>query len=306
MQGAICVRYLVLREVIEMRNVIRLQGHEKFSLRDGWIGKALKNIDTSSETEYSDVFLRKDAPDIFGIGNNMVKSLRYWMRALGLSEEKSGTGVKLTPIGTTIKKYDPYFEDIFSVWITHAMISTNFEEATTWYLFFNDFDVIDFRKDIVFDSLQRELLGYVEKFSEKSLHNDIDVLLNMYSKDKEVVDPEDKALSPFVRLGLVRYKDGEYTKEHPDKRKVNEWIILFYLTIKYNNGDSVSINDLIEGKESISSLFQLTPTHTNELLDKLDSRGYVRVNRTAGLDVVYMETDLKPEEVMREYYENHR
>lgn len=289
-----------------MRNAIRLQGHEKFLLRDGWIGKALKNIDTSSGIEYSDVFLRKDAPDILGIGNNMVKSLRYWMKALGLSEEKSGTGVKLTPIGTAIKKFDPYFEDVFSVWITHAMISTNFEEATTWYLFFNNFDVIDFRKDIVFDSLQRELLGYVDKFSVKSLQNDIDVLLNMYSKDKEVVDPEDKTLSPFAQLGLVRYKDGEYTKEHPDKRKVNEWIILFYLTRKYNNGDSVSINDLIEGKESISSLFQLTPTHTNELLDKLDSRGYVRVNRTAGLDVVYMETDIKPEEVMREYYENHR
>lgn len=289
-----------------MSNAIRLQGHEKFSLRDGWIGKALKNIDTSSEIEYSEVFLKKDAPDIFGIGNNMVKSLRYWMKALGLSEEKSATGVKLTPIGITIKKFDPYFEDMFSVWITHTMISTNFEEATTWYLFFNNFDVIDFRKDIVFDSLQREILGYVDKFSEKSLQNDIDVLLNMYSKDKEIVDPEDKTLSPFAQLGLVRYKDGEYTKECPDKRKVNEWIILFYLTRKYNNGDSVSINDLIEGKESISSIFQLTPTHTNELLDKLDSRGYVRVNRTAGLDVVYMDTDLKPEEVMREYYENHK
>lgn len=289
-----------------MSNAIKLQGHEKFSLRDGWIGKALKYIDTSNEAEYSDVFLRKDAPDIFGIGNNMVKSLRYWMKALGLSEEKSHAGVKLTPIGTTIKKFDPYFEDVFSVWITHTMISTNFENATTWYLFFNNFDVIDFRKDIVFDCLQRELLGYVDKFSEKSFQNDIDVLLNMYSKDKEIVDPEDKTLSPFAQLGLVRYKDGEYAKEHPDKRKVNEWIILFYLTRKYNNGDSVSINDLIEGKESISSLFQLTPTHANEILDKLDSRGYVRVNRTAGLDVVYMETDIKPEEVMREYYENHR
>ena len=75
---------------------------------------------------------------------------------------------------------------------------------------------------------------------------------------------------------------------------------------KYKNGESVSINDLIEGEESISSLFQLTATHINELLDKLDSRGYIRVNRTAGLDVIYIETDMTPEDVMREYYENHR
>jgi hypothetical protein len=289
-----------------MGNAIRLQGHEKFSIRDGWIGKALKNIETSDECEYSDVFLRKDAPDIFGIGNNMVKSLRYWMKAIGLSEEKSGTGVKLTPIGSMVKRYDPYFEDIFSAWIAHFMIATNFEEATTWYLFFNNFDVVDFRKDIVFDSMQRELLGYVDRFSEKSLQNDIDVLLNMYSKDKEIIDPEDKTLSPFAQLGLIRFKESEYTKEHPDKRKINEWIVLFYLMRKYKNGESVSINDLIEGEESISSLFQLTATHINELLDKLDSRGYIRVNRTAGLDVIYIETDMTPEDVMREYYENHR
>ena len=289
-----------------MSDAIRLQGHEKFSIRDGWIGKALKNIEPYEDSEYSDVFLRKDAPDIFGIGNNMVKSLRYWMKAIGFSEEKSGKGVKLTPVGAMIKKYDPYFEDIFSVWIAHFKISTNFSEATTWYLFFNKFDVVEFRKDVVFDSLQRELMGRVEKFSVKSLQNDIDVLLNMYSKDKEIIDPEDKTLSPFVQLGLIRFKEGEYTKEHPDKRKINELIILFFLMEKYNFGESASINDLIEGEESIASVFHLTTTQINELLDKLDSRGYIRVNRTAGLDVIYIETDITPEDVMREYYENHR
>ena len=129
---------------------------------------------------------------------------------------------------------------------------------------------------------------------------------NCWVKDKEIIDPEDKTLSPFAQLGLIRFKESEYTKEHPDKRKINEWIVLFYLMRKYKNGESVSINDLIEGEESISSLFQLTATHINELLDKLDSRGYIRVNRTAGLDVIYIETDMTPEDVMREYYENHR
>ena len=63
---------------------IRLQGHEKFALRDGWLSKALKLINMDKYMEYSDVFLRKDAPDIFGMGNNMVKSLRYWLKALGI------------------------------------------------------------------------------------------------------------------------------------------------------------------------------------------------------------------------------
>ena len=289
-----------------MGNIIRLQGHEKFSLRDGWIAKAFKNIDVSSDGEYSDVFLRKDSPDVFGIGNNMVKSLRYWFKAFGFSEEKSGVGVRLTPIGNTIKKYDPYFEDVFSVWVAHSMISSNFEEATTWYLFFNSFDVVDFKKDILFNSLNAELSKYVEKFSAKSLQNDIDVLLNMYSKDKEVIDPEDKNQSPFSQLGLVKYKDGEYAKDHPDKRIINEWNVMFELLKKYHRGDSVSISELTEGEQSIASIYQISSTYINELLDRLDSREFIRVNRTAGLDMVYIETDMMSEDVLEEYYKNHR
>ena len=49
---------------------IKLQGHEKFALREGWINKALMIL-----PENPDAFTRKDATDLFGIGSNMVKSL---------------------------------------------------------------------------------------------------------------------------------------------------------------------------------------------------------------------------------------
>ncbi len=285
---------------------IRLQGHEKFALRDGWLSKALKLVNMDKNTEYSEVFLRKDAPDIFGIGNNMVKSLRYWLKALGIAEEKSGVGVKLSPIGQIIKDYDPYIEDIFTIWVLHSNLAMNFKEATTWYLFFNEFDALDFKKSQLFDSLKSQLLNYVEKFPPKSLQSDIDILLNMYSKDKEINDPEEKNQSPFTQLGLVKYRDGEYTKMHPDKRIINEWNVLFELMKENKLGDSLSISNLIEGKESIASIYQLTATFVNELLDKLDSRNLIKVNRTAGLDVIYIETDMKSEDVLEEYYRNHR
>ena len=37
-----------------------------------------------------------------------------------------------------------------------------------------------------------------QHFSEKSLSNDVDVLLNMYSRNKEREDPEEKRISPFL------------------------------------------------------------------------------------------------------------
>ena len=112
---------------------MKLQGHEKFPLREGWINKALMILPNNS-----DVFTRKDATDLFGIGSNMVKSLRYWMRAFGLT---NATGTELTSVGKLLAKYDPYLEKTFSLWIMHSYISKNIEEATTWFMFFNRCDV---------------------------------------------------------------------------------------------------------------------------------------------------------------------
>ena len=62
---------------------IRLQGHEKFVLREGWLNKGIVQVKKNAT-----VFLGKEGPDVFGIGNNMVKSLRYWLKAFGLIVEK--------------------------------------------------------------------------------------------------------------------------------------------------------------------------------------------------------------------------
>ena len=110
----------------------RLQGHEKFALREGWLSKGLTVI-----KEDPMVFRSKIAPDIFGIGNNMVKSLRYWMKAFGLMREENECGAILTSLGEIIYDNDVYIEDIFTVWTLHSYIAKNIEEATTWYMYFN-------------------------------------------------------------------------------------------------------------------------------------------------------------------------
>ena len=48
---------------------MKLQGHEKFTLRDGWLNKGLMMVSRDPMA-----FQGKNGPDIFGIGNNMVKS----------------------------------------------------------------------------------------------------------------------------------------------------------------------------------------------------------------------------------------
>lgn len=279
----------------------KLQGHEKFALREGWVNKALIIIPDAPE-----VFLRKDATDMFGIGSNMVKSLRYWMRAFGLTIEKGSAGVELTERGKLIAKYDPYLEDPFTLWIMHSYISKNKEGATTWFMYFNHCDADELKKSEIEVILLREVKKYVagQNFSEKSLSNDVDVLLNMYSKNKEKLDPEDKGISPFSQLALIKNVDGKYIKNRPNKRNFSEMIVLYELILMSKNSEEVSIEKAVYGENGLANIYNLTSVMANDYFDRLDAAGYIHVNRTAGLDMIYFMQKKQELNILEDYYKN--
>lgn len=278
---------------------IRLQGHEKFALRDGWLTKGLRIID-----ERPDAFLGSEGPDLFGIGNNMVKSLRYWMKAFKLIEENPGVGARLSDLGKIILQYDVYLEKTFTLWILHSQIAKNIADATTWYMFFNKCSVIDMEKDEIEKILYREISQYVmgQPFSENSLKNDVDVLLNMYSKNKVNSDPEDKSQSPFANLGLVKNTENLYSQTSPKRRDIDEWVVLYELAEMMQDKNEISIERVLNGTCGISHIYQVKPVLANELLDRLDAVEYIRVDRTAGLDMIYRTKAFTTESVMAEYY----
>lgn len=278
---------------------IRLQGHEKFALRDGWLTKGLSIID-----KRPDAFLGSEGPDLFGIGNNMVKSLRYWMKAFKLIEENSGIGAKLSELGKIILQNDVYLEKNFTLWILHSQITKNIADATTWYMFFNKCNVIDMEKDEIEKILYREISQYVmgQPFSENSLKNDVDVLLNMYSKNKMNSDPEDKSQSPFANLGLVKNTENLYSQTSPKRRDIDEWVVLYELAEMMRDKNEISIERVLNGTCGISHIYQVKPVLANELLDRLDAAEYIRVDRTAGLDMIYRTKAFTTESVMADYY----
>lgn len=278
---------------------IRLQGHEKFALRDGWLTKGLSIID-----KRPDAFLGSEGPDLFGIGNNMVKSLRYWMKAFKLIEENPGAGAKLSELGKIILQNDAYLEKNFTLWILHSQITKNIADATTWYMFFNKCNVIDMEKDEIEKILYREISQYVmgQPFSENSLKNDVDVLLNMYSKNKVNSDPEDKSQSPFANLGLVKNTENLYSQTSPKRRDIDEWVVLYELAEMMRDKNEISIERVLNGTCGISHIYQVKPVLANELLDRLDAAEYIRVDRTAGLDMIYRTKAFTTESVMADYY----
>lgn len=79
----------------------KFRAHETFFIRKGWLSKGMRYV-----SQKPDVFTDKDdnPMDVLGIGANMVKSLRYWLQAVGLTKEPK-TGKKnqsLTPFGNIV------------------------------------------------------------------------------------------------------------------------------------------------------------------------------------------------------------
>jgi len=70
-----------------------------------------------------------------------------------------------------------------------------------------------------------------------------------------------------------------------------------------DNKTSVSIDDLLKAPNNVGRVFNLNRVTINEYLDQLRISGYLTINRTAGLDMVYVDSVMKLQDIMVEYYE---
>lgn len=292
-----------MRKIMSEQTVrkIRLKGHETFILREGWLAKGLKAVSDNPK-----VFSEYAGADALGVGTNMAKAIRYWLRAGGVTAESKGE-VRLSAMGRLIKEYDAYFEDIFTMWLIHAGIACNAELATSWYVFFNKIGNEEYTKDELCDVLMRELKAYSmqQELPESSVLADVTAIINMYSRDKNVdYDPEEKKVSPFSELTLLKRNGITYKKYMPAQEILPNMAVLFLIRRYFENEktDSVSIDTLLKGDMLPGKIYNLNRVALNFYLDKLASDGYIAVNRTAGLDMVYSMSTITPEKVIEKYY----
>lgn len=280
----------------------RLKGHESFILRDGWITKALLAL---SEPNGSKLFQMNAGADTLGVGTNMAKSIRYWLKTSGISKDNAGAGVTLTKLGTILLENDPYIEDDFSLYVLHSNIARNYELATSWNVFFNDFGLNSFSRlemiDVMTDLLM-ESTGEA-KLPERSIRDDVSAILSMYTSDgEEDYDPEEKKTSPFSQLNLIGKSGNTYEIKSTPSAAIDPILILYMIADTLNTDGSMLIDEVIYGRNMPGKILHLNRVSVNELLDKVADKGYITVNRTAGLDMVYPTRPIDKDDILVEHY----
>ena len=67
--------------------------------------------------------------------------------------------------------------------------------------------------------------------------------------------------------------------------------------------DNISINDLISIENSPIKILNLDKNLLNEYLDEMKRNNLIIINRTAGLNMIYLNKKMTLEEIIREYYD---
>ena len=303
-----------------MKDKITLKGNGSFYIREGWLTKGLVEIEKNPE-----LFSKKynEGADALGVGSGMAKSIRYWLTAAGLIVKdaknspvkySNNKGCFISETGKIILDNDKYIENKDTLWIVHYNIVSNYEDATVWNLFFNTISDERFNKRELESMIESELYKrvYGKKISDRSLENDCTVLLHMYFDEDKNNNPEEKMHCPFAELHLLSMNQNMYFRNEIKEKDISKLSVLYgicgYLEksglIESDNRTSVSIENLLEDENSPGKIFGINRIVSNDCLDGLENDGYLKIDRTAGLDTVYFENDAikTREEVLREIY----
>ena len=280
---------------------LKLKRHESFSIREGWLAKGIKNV-----KEYGNVFALQNATDILGIGTNMVKSLKYWMTATKLIEEKNRE-IMLSDFGSIINEYDPYLEDIFSWWLIHINMITNVDDAYIYNLFFNKCNIKTFTKRELYEKLYALLTNEKLTFNENILQDEVNMIIKTYTIDEKIDNPENNFICPLSELNLLKKVDRDtYEKNRPEIRNLPFWVVYYIICLLLDDRDNISIDELLKEENSPAKLLNMDKNLINEYLDEMKKNDLIIINRTAGLNMVYLKKKLSLNEIVEEYFKGDR
>lgn len=289
---------------------MKFRAHETFFIRKGWLSKGMKYVDVRE-----DVFIsRNENPmDILGIGANMVKSLHYWLQAVGLTEEPT-TGRRaqcFTPLGRSIFENDRYIEETGTLYLLQYRLACNFDNATAFYFFFNEFNMSEFSRDDFVAALQSyaKMTDNTEDVAIRSLNDDFTCIINTYvprfKTNPNRINPESNIDCPFGELGLIDIlsKDKKtYRKSIPMASAINPWVALAVIVEQANGRQEISLNELLTAPCNIGHVFNLDAITMLDILYQVEQLGEIKINRTAGLDVIRILRNLDFQDCVASYY----
>tara|TARA_Y100000780_G_C13647402_1_gene403061 strand:+ start:387 stop:1304 length:918 start_codon:yes stop_codon:yes gene_type:complete len=254
----------------------KFSGHDTFPFRYAWLTKLVNYLeDGKAKTIKESDKKRLETISDFGVGLNMVKSIKHWSIAAKVCDKD----FKLTNFGKLLfsknNSFDPYLEKIETLWLLHWMLSSG-ETLTTWYYVFNYHQSIKINKDTLVNDLIN--VGKFSKWkglSQNTIKRDVDCFIRTYTfSNKKGEVTEDSIECPLAELGLINstYTKSEYEIQRGPKLTLSSQIFEYALNDYWSKQTNqiITFEKLMYDYGSPGKVFQLDEKSLEEYLDQLE------------------------------------
>jgi hypothetical protein len=294
---------------------VHFSGHETFPLRQMWLKKAFDKADNDGFIPKA-TFADESAIAAFGVGKNMVSSIRHWALACGImSEEKDGFYVHdLAREILHNEGLDPYAENPATAWLAHWQLAGNGRRSTTWYWLFNHVTAPTFTRQELEEPLARfgRERDAKHRLSTSTISRDLETCLRSYAPRTSGGSPEDFAEPLLGELGLLQeVHKGQYAFRRGPKTSLHNGVFTYALMDFWDHvadgQSSLAFEAITYAEGSPGRVFKLDEESIAQRLIKLDSftGGKLAWTDSAGLRQVHRKTMSKEDrkEMVRRSYE---
>ena len=276
----------------------QFSGHETFPLRYGWLKKVFDRVtETEDQPENRAACWDGAAIAQFGVGKNMVASMRYWAKAARIIEEPAHNSVRTTKLGSLLFSpedgLDPYMEHPATLWLIHWQLAAH-ADKTTWFWAFSHYPAITFEREGLIKRLDRLVKDRNwSRVASTTLKNDVACFIRTYAprQPSGKTGSDDMLESPLTELGLIKAigrKDGFRFVRGP-KSTLGHGVFTFALIDFWSryarNAATLSFEAVAHAPGGPGRVFQFDENDVADRLTALDdvTAGKLRWTETAGL-----------------------
>ena len=260
----------------------KFSGHDTFPFRYAWLTKIAHYLEKGGISKIKEFEKNKlQTMSEFGVGLNMVKSMRHWSQATKICDKN----FELTDFGKFVfskkKAADPYLEKNETLWLIHWMIASD-SNLTTWFYLFNYHpSIIVNREQIINELLQIGKFSKWKGISPNTIKRDVDCFIRTYlvsHKKGEIT--EDSIECPLAELGLLNqtYTKNEFELHKGPKSSLSQSIFEFALHDYWSKQKNqiITFEKLMYDYGSPGKVFQLDEKSLEGYLDGM-SQSYNKV-----------------------------
>ncbi|AXI01654.1 DUF4007 family protein [Aquirhabdus parva] len=184
-------------------------GHETFPLRQLWLRKAYSQIvqftDKQNHCAPKTVFSAEDAIERFGVGKNMVSSIKHWALACDVIKESTEqNGFEIGEIGTLLfdedSGVDQFLEHEASIWLVHWLLAGRSKRSATLHIIFNLIQNQTFKNEDIISIISDFTQSNKAVRSDSTVSRDVETCLKCYVSAH---DTEDNIEPLLASLGLI-------------------------------------------------------------------------------------------------------